>query len=883
MASLSLYIQPSSGYTSLTGTSALSLLLADCLTPEQLDRARGVRDGLHVTLLTKIEARLLRQCGVANPFQDTVFTISDIVPLGLGGDSQRGVSFAVVLLNIAAVLRRKAGLPPKAFHISLETPPHASPEDFPHGLSTLRTPLDVKSLTSSTVLDALAHHYLLSADFSSSLSVAARFCALSPTCSKPWVRLGDAALALQHHKLMMLAFGRAWELAEADEPVRAYAARQLGRCGRETEWGTTYFEYEAPQLEEVLDEGVRNRLVEPWGSELKQVVFDLAEKAEPPVLAVEGRERAVLVHDGQENRLMRNFRWILPFHLAVSSIPRSFSDIALLASPALGIRHITTLCAESPLPASFFTLNPHVRNTLLPIADYRAPTVEQIQLFLRLIVESDGPVLVHCGAGKGRAGTMVAAWLVAYGFSRPPERWAYPAYAPAQALQLLRAIRPESVETGEQEAVLKTFYSRIVTEGAPFPDPPSVTLTPTSLHPIVEGTLASADLVVLVGLPGSGKTWFRRALCLRDPSWQSVSSDENRKTSAVLCAASSFRGNGTKLLLDRCNASPSARRELLALAQRATHPVAVFFDTPPALCAYRANLRAAHPSLPPGPRVAAAISHFARELVPPSLGEGFAAVVRVQSDDAAAELVDKLGGEVGLLKFPRTPHLLDLGATTADDLVLPLPAGPIFPTGQSGTTVTITEKVDGANLAFSLSSSRRLLVQNRSHYLAVESGGTQNAEHAQFRKLGAWMEQHEHELQQLLGADEAFPERWILYGEWMAAKHSIHYTALPSLFLAFDLYDRLSSSFLPRALLQARLHHLAPSLRLTPVLFSGPAERAPARNELVRMVQGRSAYIDETTSEVDARREGVAKVVRGDFCAGNEHWSKGPVQLNIVV
>ena len=35
------------------------------------------------------------------------------------------------------------------------------------------------------------------------------------------------------------------------------------------------------------------------------------------------------------------------------------------------------------------------------------------------------------------------------------------------------------------------------------------------------------------------------------------------------------------------------------------------------------------------------------------------------------------------------------------------------------------------------------------------------------------------------------PERHVLFGEWLFAKHSKHYTSLPAYFIAFDIYDKV--------------------------------------------------------------------------------------------
>ena len=253
-------------------------------------------------------------------------------------------------------------------------------------------------------------------------------------------------------------------------------------------------------------------------------------------------------------------------------------------------------------------------------------------------------------------------------------------------------------------------------------------------------------------------------------------------------------------------------------------------------------------------------------------------------------------------KFPRTPHLLDLGSMTEDDLLLTdTPASHVLNNilCNGSTRVVVEEKIDGANMGISLCPvSGKLLVQNRSHY--VSSG----AEQAQFSRLPEWLIQHESSLRRILwgGDDGVFLQNRILFGEWMTARHSLPYHRLPGFFVAFDILDRTTGKFLSRKRFHTILQGTGiPVVPVLSVRTFGPyhkkGQQQPQqellKQDLLPLLNSPSAFrTDDGTVEgvvlrVDSDEEWLGhrvKVVRPDFVAGCAagHWSRRTMEKQRV-
>ncbi|MCP5426548.1 MAG: RNA ligase family protein [Gammaproteobacteria bacterium] len=181
--------------------------------------------------------------------------------------------------------------------------------------------------------------------------------------------------------------------------------------------------------------------------------------------------------------------------------------------------------------------------------------------------------------------------------------------------------------------------------------------------------------------------------------------------------------------------------------------------------------------------------------------------------------------------------------------------------------LTVEEKVDGANLGISFDSEGNIRAQNRGTYLHLPGSG-------QWKKLGEWLA-HRSDL-----LFEHLFDRYILFGEWCYAQHSIFYDRLPDWFLAFDIYDRESRRFLSSAC-RDRLIEKIPVSKV-PCLARGRF----SYSEIERFLS-KSRLTDQSAEGIYLRidqgdwLEQRAKLVRPAFIqAVEKHWSRSTIKPN---
>jgi atypical dual specificity phosphatase len=141
------------------------------------------------------------------------------------------------------------------------------------------------------------------------------------------------------------------------------------------------------------------------------------------------------------------FTWLLQGRLGASTYPTDEDDLRELAGRGIGLlvnlherEHEPDLIARHGL-----------REEHLPVPDFAPPPMTVIERAVQVVedaLEAGDAVTVHCAAGLGRTGTLLACLLVKEGAT------------PREAIDRVRAARPGSIETAAQVARIKEYAAR---------------------------------------------------------------------------------------------------------------------------------------------------------------------------------------------------------------------------------------------------------------------------------------------------------------------------------------------------------------------------------------------------------------------------------------
>ena len=229
-------------------------------------------------------------------------------------------------------------------------------------------------------------------------------------------------------------------------------------------------------------------------------------------------------------------------------------------------------------------------------------------------------------------------------------------------------------------------------------------------------------------------------------------------------------------------------------------------------------------------------------------------------------------------KYPRTPHLFGSRGTD-DDKHLGHRESLDF---IADASLIVEEKLDGTNVGIHFTSAGRMVLQCRGHEITTGM-------HAQYDLFKQWTMGKRPVLEAML------EDRLLLFGEWLYARHSLHYRSLPHYFFEFDIYDKQQQIFLNLA---SRHNHLEGTGILTvPVVHRGAATADQLRS-LIGPSQFDSVFENPLTGRTDNLMEGLylrteaegrvtgrAKFVRPEFVEKvkqSEHWQQQAIVPNLL-
>lgn len=153
---------------------------------------------------------------------------------------------------------------------------------------------------------------------------------------------------------------------------------------------------------------------------------------------------------GKVTKRPTNFSWLLDDKLAGSGMPTTIEEIIWIRKQ--GVKSIVTM-TEYGLPDSWVQGLEYLH---VPTEDLSAPDIEKIDTTVDFIdeqIKNKEPVMVHCAAGIGRTGTILASYLIKYQNLSAKE-----------AIRKVRAERPGSIQSESQEIAISVYEKFLKTK-----------------------------------------------------------------------------------------------------------------------------------------------------------------------------------------------------------------------------------------------------------------------------------------------------------------------------------------------------------------------------------------------------------------------------------
>jgi len=150
---------------------------------------------------------------------------------------------------------------------------------------------------------------------------------------------------------------------------------------------------------------------------------------------------------GKITKKPTNFSWLIEEKLAGSGMPTTFDELDWVLKQ--GVKSIVTM-TENELPESW---TEDVKYLHVPTSDLTAPDMDKIDTAVDFIYErinNKEAVMVHCAAGMGRTGTVLACYLVKYH-----------KHSAKDAIDKLRKKRPGSIQSETQEIAIRLYEKHV--------------------------------------------------------------------------------------------------------------------------------------------------------------------------------------------------------------------------------------------------------------------------------------------------------------------------------------------------------------------------------------------------------------------------------------